>query len=85
MDGSIQALSSDIQNQIAGFVLFGFTRNLQDGGKIPNFPASKTKVYCAVGDLVCDGTLEITAAHLSYGSDASSAAQWLQTQIQAAQ
>lgn len=84
MDGSIQALSSDIQSQIAGVVLFGFTRNLQDGGQIPKFSASKTKVYCAVGDLVCDGTLTITPAHLTYGSDASSAASWLQQQIQAA-
>ncbi|KAH8697979.1 putative cutinase [Talaromyces proteolyticus] len=84
MDGSIQALPAAIQNQIAGVVLFGFTRNVQDNGGIPNFPASKTKVYCALGDLVCDDTLIITPAHLTYGSDASSAASWLKAEIQAA-
>jgi len=77
MDGSIQALPASIVSKIKATVLFGFTRNLQDGGRIPNYPTSQTKVFCAVGDLVCDGTLTITAAHLSYGVDASSAASFL--------
>jgi cutinase len=77
MDGSIQALPAPIQDNIYGVVLFGFTRNLQDDGRIPNFPTNKTLVFCATGDLVCDGTLEITAAHLSYGTDASAAAAFL--------
>jgi cutinase len=81
MDGSIQALPAAIQNTIYGVVLFGFTRNQQDGGRIPNYPTSQTKVYCAVGDLVCDGTLIITAAHLSYGVDAPSAASFLVQQL----
>jgi cutinase len=81
MDGSIQALPASIQDNIYGVVLFGFTRNLQDGGRIPNFPTSKTLVFCAVGDLVCDGTLEITAAHLSYGVDAPAAASFLVSQL----
>ncbi|PMD27035.1 carbohydrate esterase family 5 protein [Hyaloscypha hepaticicola] len=81
MDGSIQALPAAIQNKIYGVVLFGFTRNQQDGGRIPNYPTSQTKVYCAVGDLVCDGTLIITAAHLSYGVDAPSAASFLVQQL----
>jgi len=77
MDGSIQALPSNIQSQVYGVVLFGFTRNLQDGGRIPNYPTSQTKVFCAIGDLVCDGTLDITAAHLTYGIDAPAAAAFL--------
>jgi len=43
-------------------------------------PASKIQENCATGDDVCedhDGT--ITAAHLSYGSDASEAAQFIIT------
>jgi cutinase len=81
MDGSIQALPASIQNKIHGVVLFGFTRNQQDGGKIPNYPASKTKVFCAPGDLVCSGTLIITAAHLTYGADAPAAASFLVQQL----
>ena len=77
MDGSIQALPASIQDKIYGVVLFGFTRNLQDGGRIPNYPQSRTLVFCAVGDLVCDGTLIITEAHLSYGVDAPAAAAFL--------
>jgi cutinase len=81
MDGSIQALPASIMAQVKGVVLFGFTRNLQDGGRIPNYPTSQTKVYCATGDLVCDGTLIITAAHLTYGVDASSAAAFLASKV----
>lgn len=81
MDGSIQALPAAVQSKIYGVVLFGFTRNLQDGGKIPNYSSSKTKVYCAVGDLVCDGTLVITAAHLTYGVDAMPAAAFLASSL----
>lgn len=77
MDGSIQALPSNIQSQVKAVVLFGFTRNQQDGGRIPNYPTSQTKVYCATGDLVCDGTLTITPAHLTYGDDAADASSFL--------
>ncbi|KFZ02780.1 hypothetical protein V502_11496 [Pseudogymnoascus sp. VKM F-4520 (FW-2644)] len=81
VDNSIQGLDTAVVAQIKGVVLFGFTRNLQDGGRIPGYPTGQTKVFCATGDLVCSGTLIITAAHLTYGANASSAAAFLASKV----
>jgi cutinase len=61
MAATISDLSATLKNQIAGVALFGYTKNLQNRGQIPSFPAAKTRVYCATGDLVCTGSLIITA------------------------
>ncbi|KAG7147011.1 Cutinase like protein [Verticillium longisporum] len=67
---SIRDISSTIRAKVAGTVLFGYTKNLQNRGRIINYPAERTRVFCNVGDLVCTGSLIVTAAHLTYGSDA---------------
>ncbi|KAF9690990.1 hypothetical protein EKO04_011195 [Ascochyta lentis] len=64
-------VTAAVRNKVVGTVLFGYTQNLQNHGGIPSYPSDRLKVFCAVGDLVCDGTLTITAAHLSYGDEAA--------------
>lgn len=84
MVGSVRDLSATVQGQIAGVVLYGNTRNAQEGGKIPNFPPEKVLTICNVGDDVCYGTLIVTAAHLAYAMDVPQAVSFLEDRIAAA-
>ncbi|KAL4932435.1 cutinase family protein [Aspergillus undulatus] len=81
ISGAVQDLDESLREKVKGVVLFGYTRNLQDKGQIPDYPKDQTKVYCAVGDMVCSGTLIITAAHMTYGMNAGSAAEFLAGQV----
>nr|BAN51852.1 cutinase [Paraphoma sp. B47-9]BAN51853.1 cutinase [Paraphoma sp. B47-9] len=67
---AISDASTTVRNQIVGTVLFGYTKNQQNRGGIPGYPQDRLRVYCAVGDLVCEGTLIVLAPHLSYGDEA---------------
>ncbi|KAI8931309.1 hypothetical protein NX059_011651 [Plenodomus lindquistii] len=80
--GSVSRLSPTVRNQVKGVVLFGYTKNQQNRGAIPNYPSANLRVYCAFGDLVCDGTLTITPAHLTYNDEAAGEApRFLQSKI----
>ncbi|KAF4996511.1 hypothetical protein FGRMN_4465 [Fusarium graminum] len=70
---SIEDLTSAVRNKVVGTILFGYTKNAQNSGRIPNYPAERTKVFCNVGDLVCTGSLIVAAPHLAYQSAASGA------------
>ncbi|PGH10949.1 hypothetical protein AJ79_05195 [Helicocarpus griseus UAMH5409] len=82
---TVKSLDSSVIDRIAGIVTFGDTQNKQDNGRIPNYPPEQTKIICAPGDLVCEGTLIITPAHLGYTMDAREAAEHLISMIKAAQ
>ncbi|KAF3386403.1 putative cutinase 1 [Penicillium rolfsii] len=71
------AASRLTQDQVAGAVLFGDPFKTQAVGKLAS---SKVKEYCASGDPVCENGFNVMA-HLTYGSNAKEAAQFL---IQAA-
>lgn len=77
MTNAIQALNTNTKSHVKGVVMYGFTRNAQDRGQVPGFPQGQTKVFCALGDLVCVNTLTITPAHLTYGDDAADGASFL--------
>lgn len=84
MTASVKRLSDAVKSQVAGVVLYGNTRNRQEGGKIPSFPAEKVTTYCNVSDGVCGGGLVVTAGHLTYTRDVPKAVQFLQQRISAA-
>ncbi|KAL9564575.1 hypothetical protein ACKAV7_011027 [Fusarium commune] len=68
---ALSELEGAVQNQVVGAALFGYTKNEQLGGRIPNYPTDRTKIFCLPTDLVCDGTLFILPAHFLYGADAA--------------
>lgn len=80
----VGALDATAQSQVKGVVLYGYTKNQQNNGKIPNYPAAQTKVYCNADDGVCGGGLSITVGHLMYTEDVDDAVQFLEGTISSA-
>ncbi|TLD18103.1 hypothetical protein PspLS_10468 [Pyricularia sp. CBS 133598] len=85
MSNAISELPAAVQDQVKGVVLFGYTKNLQNRGRIPDFPTEKTEVFCNASDAVCFGTLFLLPAHFLYTTESSVAApNWLTGQIRSA-
>ncbi|KAK6071413.1 cutinase precursor [Seiridium cupressi] len=78
---ALKTLTATTASRIAAAVTFGDTYYQQDGNKIPVLDASKTKVFCNKGDLVCNGTLDITAAHTNYKPSVPSGAAFIKEQV----
>ncbi|TGZ78502.1 putative cutinase 3 [Ascodesmis nigricans] len=82
ISNAVEQLSDAVKARVDGVVFFGYTKNLQNLGRIPGYPRDKLKVYCNFGDMVCSGTLIITPAHLTYLTDTPSAARFLRDAVQ---
>ncbi|KAI3323659.1 carbohydrate esterase family 5 protein [Xylariaceae sp. AK1471] len=81
LHAAVEQLASSVTARIYAAVTFGDTQKKQDGGKVPNFDASKTLILCNDGDLVCEGTLIITNNHLSYTSSVPSAVNFIVSKV----
>jgi len=75
--GAMEDLPANIRARVGAAVVFGYTRNQQNRGGIPGLPSNKVKVYCAIGDLVCSGTLIVGLPHFTYSDDASDAVRFI--------
>jgi len=71
MMNAVSKLPADIKSKLAGVVLFGYTKNGQTKGSIPDYPKDKLKIFCSSGDGVCGGALLVTIGHFSYMGDGS--------------
>jgi len=83
MHRAIESLPQATKDRIAAVVLYGDTQNLQDGGKIKNFPKEKVKIFCNASDGVCGGMLLVNLGHLSYTSDYSKGADFIVQKLKA--
>lgn len=81
MADAVSGLDSSVKAQVKGVVLYGYTKNKQNAGSIPDYPKDQTKVFCNADDGVCDGGLSVTAGHLTYTEDVDQAVSFLATQL----
>lgn len=87
MEHAIEKVGKEIQDEIAGVIFFGYTRNGETFAGIPGFPKDKLKVFCNLSDGVCyDAGPIVTAGHLTYAfnGDIGQAVSFLAGKINAA-
>lgn len=73
-------LSAQDSAFVSSTVIFGDPNNGKPVGKVS---AANTKIICAQGDLICAGQAIILPPHLSYGSNANAAAQFVMSRMTA--
>ncbi|KAI0116511.1 carbohydrate esterase family 5 protein [Nemania sp. FL0031] len=78
---AVEQLAASARARIVAAVTFGDTQKQQDGGNIPNYDASKTLILCNSGDLVCEGTLIVTSAHLDYTPSVPTAVSFIASKV----
>jgi cutinase len=66
MHNTVSALPAAVKQKIVAGVLFGDTRNKQDGGQVKNYPKDQVMIFCYEDDGVCGGALQVTGAHMNY-------------------
>lgn len=66
MHNTISTLPEPVRKRVLAGVLFGDTRNKQDGGQILNYPKDSVMIFCDAEDGVCGGALKVTNAHMVY-------------------
>jgi len=71
MMNAVSKLPENIKSKVVGVVLFGYTKNGQQKGGIPNYPKENVMVLCSSSDGVCGGALLVTIGHFSYMGDGS--------------
>ncbi|KAK0661486.1 Cutinase 2 [Lasiodiplodia hormozganensis] len=79
--GCLINLDSSSASKVAAAVTFGDPLQAQ---AFKNIDSSKTKIFCATGDLVCTNQFIITPAHLSYATASTGeAAEFIQSKLSA--
>jgi len=89
---TVKALPENIKKKTVGGVLFGYTKNKQMQGAIPNYPKDQLVVYCdekspgVFSDGVCGGQLNVNGGHFAYmaNGDGPKAIAFLKSKIDAA-
>jgi len=92
MMNAVKDLPPQIKKKVVGGVLFGYTKNAQTKGTIPNYPKDELMVFCdetspgKFGDGVCGGTLNVNAGHMVYmrNGDGPKSVNFLKSKIDAA-
>jgi cutinase len=89
MMNAVKAAPPNIKKKIVGGVLFGYTKNKQMAGAIPEYPKDQLMVFCdetspgVYADGVCGGQLNVNGGHFVYmgNGDGAKAVSFLKSKI----